>query len=183
MCYRLNDHHAAPFSMIVHAPRKSAPGTMTSFPPPPYKPHPWVLDSTKKLPGRCSKDMNHPPPYTHPRTTIAERVGERRTKGDNNGSRAGNGMVPRILNLFRKGRNDGSRESNGLEWPPKGTKYITDPGLPLRLISPFDPKFPKLKARAKTQEEWEELRIIQGGDLRPSSSRKPGNRFERRNFK
>ena len=181
----MNDHHAIP--SLSHAPRKSAvwnyPGSMTSFPPPSYKPHPRVFDSTNKLPGRYSKDMNHPPSYTHRRTEITERAGERCRKGDNNGPRAGNGIVSRILNRFRKGRNDGSRESNDLEWPPKGTKYLTDPSLPLGLISPFDPKFPKLKARAKTQEEWDELRIIQGRYLQPSSSQNPRNRFERRNFK
>lgn len=189
MCHQMNDHHAVPSSShsMIHAPRKSPmrnhSASMTSFPPPPYKPHPWSFDSTNKLPGRYSKDMNHLPSYTHSRTAIAERAGERRTKGDNNGPRAGNGIVSRILNRFRKGRNDSSREPNGSEWPPKGTKYITDPDLPLRLISPFDPNFSKLKARAKTQEEWDELRMIQGGDLQPSSSRKPGKRFERRNFK
>jgi hypothetical protein len=104
-------------------------------------------------------------------------------KGDNDGPHAGNGIVSRILNRFRKGRNDGGRESNDLEWPPKGTKYLTDPSLPQGLISPFDPKFPKLKARAKTQEEWDELRIIQRGCSQPNSSRKPGKRFEKRNFK
>ena len=189
MCHPMNDQHAAPCSSysMIRDPRKSAvgnyPGPMTSFPPPPYKPHPRILDSTTKLPGRDSNDMNHPPPYRQSRTAIAERVGKHRTKGDDNMPRPAHGMVSRILNRFRKGRNDSNRESNGSEWPPKGTKYITDPGLPLRLISPFDPKCSKLKARAKTQEEWEELRIIRGGNLQPSSSRKPGNKPERRNFK
>ena len=188
MPHRMNDHHATSSSSysIKRASRKSVvgnyPGPMTSFPPPPYKPHPRILDSTAKLPGRDSKDMNHPPPYTRSMTAIAEQV-DRRTKGDNDGPRPGNGIVSRIINRFGKGRNNRSRASNGLEWPPKGTKYITDPSQPLRLISPFDAKFSKLKAGAKTQEEWEELRTTQKGDLQPSSSRKPGNRPERRNFK
>jgi hypothetical protein len=158
-------------------------GLMTPSPPPSYKPYHRVPGPTNKLPSGYSKDMNHPPSYTPTRTAIAERHSP---KGDNRGSHAGKskgGIVSRILNLFRKDRKDDGRDSDGLEWPPRGTKYLTDPSLPLRLTSPFDPKFRGLKARAKTQEEWEELRRIQGRHLQPSPSRKSGNRCQRRTSK
>ena len=154
------------------------PGPMGPSPPPPYNAYYWVPDTTIKLPNGHSK---HPPAYTHIRTVVTERARKHHTfasKDDNRGLYAGNlkgTIVSRFLNLFRKDRKDDMRDSDSLEWPPRATKYLTDPSLPLRLISPFDPRFRKLKARAKTQEEWEEHRRIQGRTLQPILSRKSGN--------
>lgn len=187
--HRINDHHSAPSSSysVIHAPQLVPPATgrleaavgsrprfMMPSSPPPYQPYHMVPDSTKKLPRYSSNAMNHPPSYTHTRPAIAERHSP---KIDNHGPHAGElkgGFFWWILNLFRKDRKDDSRDSDVLEWPPRGTKYLTDPSLPLRLISPFDPKFGGLKARAKTQEEWDELRRIQGRHLQSSSLRKSG---------
>ena len=186
--HRMNNHHSTPSSShpVIHAPQlappatgrfkgtvRDCPGPMRPSPPPPYNAYYWVPDTTMKPPNGHSND-----PPAHTRMAVTERARKSAPKGNNRGMYAGNlkgTIVSRFLNIFRKDRKDDIRDSDSLEWPPRATKYLTDPSLPLRLISPFDPGFRKLKARAKTQEEWEEHRRIQGRVLQPDLSRESRN--------
>ena len=202
MSHQTNVHHSAPSPScsMTPAPRMAAhdtggvanhnaavgnyPGVMTSsLPPPPYRACHEIPESKNKLPSGYSHDtMNHLPSYAHTKMSLAEQsTREHHTsapKGEANQPLVHTGkgrIVSKALNFLRK-KEDVKDLS---EWPPRGTKYLSDPNLPLRqLVSPFDPKFQKLKANAKTQEQWDELRMIQRGDLRSSSSRKSGKPFK-----
>ena len=99
---------------------------------------------------------------------IANRAGEGCTKGGNNRLHAGNESSQGSEIAFAKIETT-VVESQMIWSGHRKEQNISDPSLPLGLISPFDPKFPKFKERAKTQEEWDELRIVQGRDLHHGS--------------
>jgi hypothetical protein len=155
------------------------PSAITPSLPPPYRSYHEIYDSNKKLPGGYSKDTaEHPPSYAHTKISPAEQsTGKHHVsapKGDVNQQLVQTGKGRLVSKLFRNRKKEDVRE-----WPPRGTKYLSDPNLPLRqLISPFDRNFQKLKANAKTQEEWDELRRIRRGDLQSSSLRKSGKPFK-----
>ena len=198
MSHRANVHHSAPSlsCSTTPAPRVAAhdtcgfadhnadmgkgPCLMTPSVPPPYRAYHEIHDSNNKLPGRYSKDTaKYPPSYAlHTKMSLAEQpTGKHHVsapKGDFNPQLVHTGKGRLVSKLFRNRKKEDVRE-----WPPRGTKYLSDPNLPLRqLISPFDGNFQKLKANAKTQEEWDELRRIQRGDLQSSSSWKSGKPFK-----
>ena len=193
MTHKKNVHHSAPSSSysMTPAPRLgvahddvqhnatmgNCSGLMTSSLPPPYRTYREIPDPQNKPHSRYLGDpANHPPLYTYTKMPKAEQsIGKHHTSlpkryDDRPQPYTGNdGIVSKTLNLFRDSRKED--KSDHLEWPPRGTKYITDPSLPLRqLVSPFNRKFQELKAQAKTQEEWDELRRRRG-DLQSSSSR------------
>jgi hypothetical protein len=157
------------------------PDLMTSSLPPPYKAYHELPDSKNKLPSGSSKNMsNHPPSYAHTKMPLAEQPRKHHhtstPKGDVDQPLVHTGKGRIVLNLFHNRNKEDVRDLS--EWPPSETKFLSDPNLPMRqLVSPFDRKFQKLKASAKTQEQWDELRRIQGGGLRSISSRKSRTSF------
>ena len=132
-----------------------------SSPHPTYMPYHQDTASINRLPSGYSKDGLYPPPYTYTSTPVSKCArGYKSEPALHRDSRKG-GIFSKILNLFRKDGKHRIKDSEDLDWPPRGAKYLRDPNLPVRLISPFDPEFHKLKAR--TLEEWDEHRRITGG--------------------
>ena len=196
MSHQTNFHHSAPSSLcsMTPAPRVAhdtcsfadhnaamgkVPGLMTPSLPPPYRAYHEIHDSNNKLPSGHSKNtMKHPRSYAHTKISLAEQsTGNHNLsalKEDVNQQLVHTGKGRPVSKLFRNRKKEDVRK-----WPPRGMKYLSDPGLPLcQLVPPFDQNFQKLKVNAKMQEEWEELRRIQRRDSQPSSSWKSGKPFQ-----
>ena len=164
---RVAPHGVADHNAMVNWPCLNMPSR-----PPPYtayheNPHP-----ENKLPSGYSKDTVNHPSNVHTRLSLAvQSTGKHHTptpKGGVHQSLVHTGKDQLVSKIFRKRKKEDVGDH--LEWPPRGTKLFGDPNLPGcgQLVSPFDSKFEKLKANAKTQEEWDELQRIRRAS--PSSS-------------